>query len=317
MYLTKRAFRVGLILLMLLVLSMAPTYAIDQVTCGNKETGGSGNGKATVDCTAPNPSKIWVYSNDFLWGSHWATGRLNKEFTTSTGGTYRIFIYGEAYGLLSLVFPTGIPIVDPADGSAAIDVYAKVYEKNSKIIPNGGQEISVLSRSIDDWGDLPLKGEPFQNYFDVDLKPNTKYIVELKAKASTSAAGAQSAQSAWGMRSRPQDCIEWKICEITPPEPDPTCSLEYVVDLINQWENDEVDLGTVVAAINHWASSECVDSSGLSQTAVKKQKQKLLKMLQQPLDKLTKKYKVLYTATCRPNGLQAFVYFTVVCPGNS
>lgn len=280
MYLTRHAFRVELILLILLVSFMIPVHAIDQVTCGVKQTGGSGNGKATVDCSVTNPPKIWVYSNDVAWGSHWATGRLNKEFTTSVGGIYRIFIYGEAYGTMSLVFPTSIPILDPADGTAAIDIYAKVYEKNSKIIPFGGEETSILSRSIDDFGTEVLDGEPFQNYFDVNLKANTKYIVELKAKASTSAAGTESAQSAWGTRSRPQSRINWLICEITSPEPDPTCSLEYVLDLIHQWENGEAELSTVVEAINHWSSSECVASSGLSQKAVKKQKAQLKEMLQ-------------------------------------
>jgi hypothetical protein len=58
--------------------------------------------------------------------------------------------------------------------------------------------------------------------------------------------------------------------------------LEYVKSLIKKWANDEVKLSEVIEAINHWASSECTASSGLSPVAVEQQKVQLMAMLQNP-----------------------------------
>ena len=226
----KHTYRAELIVFFLILVAL-PVQAIDQVSCGKSEDNGealgiglSGLGQAIVDC-ASSPSKIWLYSYDLAWGSHWAIGRINKDFETSEAGTYRIYIKGDAFGSLSLSTPTGIPGIDPADGTAAIDVYARVYEKDGReTMPYGGNEVSILSREIDDWGEKVLSGETFQHYFDVDLKANSQYVVELKAKASTSSSGAESSMSKFGPKRKilPDDTsglgVTWLACDITLPK---------------------------------------------------------------------------------------------------
>jgi len=68
---------------------------------------------------------------------------------------------------------------------------------------------------------------------------------------------------------------------------DPTCEIAYVKNLIKKWANNEAELNEVIEAINHWASSECTASSGLSPVAMEQQKTQLMAMLQNPSNQVS------------------------------
>ena len=54
----KHTFRAELILILLLISFVLPIHAIDQVSCGKKETDGSGTGNANLNFSSTSPIKI-------------------------------------------------------------------------------------------------------------------------------------------------------------------------------------------------------------------------------------------------------------------